>query len=885
MKKIIFYLFFTAILLPNHFFAQNVAINDNGASPNSNAILDIDISTNDKGILIPRLTSSQRTAMTLAASDEGLTVYDETTNSFWFFDGSNWVEMSNGGGTGWLLTGNSLSGGEFLGTLTNDPLLIKTANTDRVRITTHGQIEVLNTGNSVFLGEAAGINDNLDTNANTFVGWSSGTSNTDGSHNVAIGDAALYSNISGLDNTAVGHTALQHNTADGNTAVGSGASLQNTFGHENVAVGYRTLYLNSTGSQNTAIGYEALNKNTGNLNTAVGYTALHENTTGASNTAVGLVALYSNTTGADNTGIGDNALSANTTGNQNTAIGKEAMAFNTSGDGNTAMGYHSLYKDTTSRNSAFGYKSLENNTSGHENTAVGNDALRQNQTGIGNSAVGSNALRNNTASGCSALGYSALYSNTSGANNTASGVAALYSNTTGELNTAHGGYALYLNTTGSNNTAIGYDALHSNNTADGNTAVGTNSLNHCDAERNTALGFQSGYQITSGRYNTLVGYDAGNHFQTGESNTAVGYQAYYCYNFGGSPVAGSNDNTAIGRYSMFFTPGDDNVAVGYYSFSNHNSGDKNVAIGAFAEPNANNPSNCVMIGYDASVQADNCVAIGCHAEATQANTIILGGINGVNDATVTSKVGIGTQTPRSTLQVTSPNLGPNDATITISPIGKNSSSSSEFSLIDFWSTFDNYSTDQAPRRTASIKAYFSGGTWGNERLSFYVGNDGNNDGAVLPVERVRLTGGYTQYVANSWTSLSDKRLKSNVQIIPYGLNEIMQLEPIIYDMHLSPTFDYDPAKISDKTYTDIGFIAQDVYKIIPEMVTKPNNEKEFWGIKYEKIVPVLVKAMQEQQNQIIKLQKDNQNLQQTIDQLMQTVNQMQQDINNLKNQK
>ncbi len=53
--------------------AQNVGINNTGATPNINAILDVDASTNDKGILIPRITTAQRTGIVgLGAGDEGL---------------------------------------------------------------------------------------------------------------------------------------------------------------------------------------------------------------------------------------------------------------------------------------------------------------------------------------------------------------------------------------------------------------------------------------------------------------------------------------------------------------------------------------------------------------------------------------------------------------------------------------------------------------------------------------------------------------------------------------------------------------------------------------------------------------------------------------------
>jgi len=77
-------------------FSQNVGINETGNTPNLNAILDIDAdSNNDKGVLIPRLTSAQRDAISgLGVSDEGLTIYNTTTSSFWYWDGTQWLELT-----------------------------------------------------------------------------------------------------------------------------------------------------------------------------------------------------------------------------------------------------------------------------------------------------------------------------------------------------------------------------------------------------------------------------------------------------------------------------------------------------------------------------------------------------------------------------------------------------------------------------------------------------------------------------------------------------------------------------------------------------------------------------------------------------------------------
>ena len=63
-----------------------------------------------------------------------------------------------------------------------------------MRLTQSGQIEVLNTGSSVFVGEGAGNSDDLSANQNVFVGYESGFSNTTGFRNTAIGMNSMRAN-------------------------------------------------------------------------------------------------------------------------------------------------------------------------------------------------------------------------------------------------------------------------------------------------------------------------------------------------------------------------------------------------------------------------------------------------------------------------------------------------------------------------------------------------------------------------------------------------------------------------------------------------------------------------------------------------------------------
>jgi hypothetical protein len=136
--------------------AQGVAINETGAVPNGNAMLDVDAAGNDKGILIPRISSGQRAGIGgLGVGDEGLTVYDETTNSFWLWDGTAWVEFMMDGSS-WKLSGNAgtTAGTDFIGTTDAVDWVIKTNNVERIRVYSGGNIDL--SDNTLYTRDNAG---------------------------------------------------------------------------------------------------------------------------------------------------------------------------------------------------------------------------------------------------------------------------------------------------------------------------------------------------------------------------------------------------------------------------------------------------------------------------------------------------------------------------------------------------------------------------------------------------------------------------------------------------------------------------------------------------------------------------------------------------------
>jgi hypothetical protein len=143
MKKIILPLILLSGLAGQ---SQNVSINATGAAPVASAMLDISSTTS--GLLIPRMTSVQRIA--IATPAQGLKVYDTTTNSFWYFNGTIWVQILNSN-TGWALAGNTLAGTEILGSVNAQPVRFFSNNTERVRITSAGYFGFYNTAPSTWL--------------------------------------------------------------------------------------------------------------------------------------------------------------------------------------------------------------------------------------------------------------------------------------------------------------------------------------------------------------------------------------------------------------------------------------------------------------------------------------------------------------------------------------------------------------------------------------------------------------------------------------------------------------------------------------------------------------------------------------------------------------
>ena len=342
MKKI--FLLGKALLFVTLLNAQHgVAITTDGTTADNSAMLDI--KSTSKGILVPRMTAAQRTAIATPAN--GLLIYQtDGTAGFYFYNGNAWAPISAAAAgplTGWATTGNAATDSttNFIGTSDGNPLIGKVNGEQVFRFSSKMQ--------NTIAGYQAGKNNTG--NINTFLGYQAGLSNTTGFANLFIGNSAGYNNTTASGNHFIGINSGRNNTSGSiNHFEGFQAGYSNTTGAENYFSGYLAGFNNTNGSQNYFSGNNAGAFNTtGSNNHFEGYKAGYSNNAGSSNTFIGNQSGYSNTNGLGNNFIGFKSGFSNISGSQNTYFGFQSGFANT-GSGNIFIGYQAGAQETVVSN-------------------------------------------------------------------------------------------------------------------------------------------------------------------------------------------------------------------------------------------------------------------------------------------------------------------------------------------------------------------------------------------------------------------------------------------------------------------------------------------------------------------------------------------------------
>jgi hypothetical protein len=90
---------------------------------------------------------------------------------------------------------------------------------------------------------------------------------------------------------------------------------------------------------------------------------------------------------------------------------------------------------------------------------------------------------------------------------------------------------------------------------------------------------------------------------------------------------------------------------------------------------------------------------------------------------------------------------------------------------------------------------------------------------------------------------SDMRLKSNIISLSGALAKLLEIDGKTYTMK------------SNEKAAKIGLLAQDVQKVLPELVKEADDKEGTLSVNYQGLIPVLINAIKEQQEQIDELKQ------------------------------
>lgn len=690
------------------------------ATPNKNAVLELISPNNNQGLLIPKMTTAQRTATSftnaLTTKENGLLVFDSSDSKFYYWDATAWKEFGGGstltGGDGVTIINNTIS------TIPQDLELV--GNT----------LSITNNPSStpIDLSPFAGVNtDDQTLSYNAGTGQLSISRITGGPQIVTL----TTSGVAGGDLT--GNYPSPTVT---NNAITSAKIADGTITSADILDGTIT---SADINDNTITTTDILDATIASLDIATG--------------GVASVDILDQTIVAAD--IADNAVAANhildgTIGTADIATGGVAsvdildativsadVAANTITGGNVLDG--SIAGVDLANNSILSANILDGTIASADiaaNTITSGNILDATITGtdiadgsvaladiaadaVNSAKIADGSIVNADISNLAAIDVAKLLAGANGQVLTTAGVTVGWANPSGST---------LINNVGTRNLFGGNPVGSPGGTSADNTFFGWNAgAVSTTGSWNVAIGSQAGQNNVVGGLNVLIGWRAGFGTASGlfNGNTFVGAQA--------GQVATSGPNTFIGEKSGLATSnGTQNVFVGNSSGLLNNSGAQNTFLGYFAGDTNTGGQGITTVGYNSDVSLPN---------LTNATAI---GSGAIVDAD--NKVRIG-----------------NTAVTVI-------------------------------------------------------------QGQV------------------AFTNVSDRRFKTNIAPIASGLDVIMNLKPVSYNM-----------KNSADTRLNWGFIAQDVEQLVGTnnaVVTVGTDKDRSLGLRYSDFVAPLVKAVQEQQDQI-----------------------------------
>ncbi len=338
---------------------------------------------------------------------------------------------------------------------------------------------------------------------------------------------------------------------------------------------------------------------------------------------------------------------------------------------------------------------------------------------------------------------------------------------------------------------------------------------------NTFFGIYAGDSLdvnSGGLYNSFFGYGAGNKTTSGQLNTFIG--------------DGSGQNNITGDYNTFLgaqageknTTGHRNTFVGAVAGNDNTTGKWNTYVGVDAGRDSADGSYNVCMGFEAGMDHPY---FGNTLLGSRAGKVVSGAMY---NCFLGHEAGL-----------------------------KNTSGS----LNTFLGAFaGNNNTSGAGN---VFVGYLAGGNeTGSNKL--YI----DNSNTLTPLvygefdhDLLRVNG---TLEISSISSPSDRRLKKEIDPIENALEKIQALEGV--------SFQWRKDKFPDRWFAQgrqLGFIAQEVEKVLPELVN--TDAKGYKSVEYIQLIPVLLEGMKEQQRRLEEQRKEIDTLKESLKKLIQEHNQ------------
>ncbi len=333
---------------------------------------------------------------------------------------------------------------------------------------------------------------------------------------------------------------------------------------------------------------------------------------------------------------------------------------------------------------------------------------------------------------------------------------------------------------------------------------------------------------------------------------------------GTNTEASGSSSTSIGFYSM--ASGDNSTAMGFSTIA---SGNEATAMGNNTEASEDYST---AMGISTRASGYSSTAMGSGAVASSSSSTAMGSSTEASGAISTA---MGRNT-RAESQISTAmgkyNIGGGDPTswVLTDPLFEIGNGGSDFSRSNALTVLKNGNMG-ITTNTPETKLQVTGGSDAGlnhaggfvllgETSGMNLVMDTNeimvrNNGVAAPLY-LQNDGGQVA-VGGSIVHSSDRRLKRDIETLPYGLKEVLQLAPKQYFWK----------NRGEQTHKSLGLIAQEVQPIISELVHTANDENQTLSVSYTELIPVLIHAIQEQQEIIKSLQSTVSNKQSQVGKL------------------